>query len=174
MKKVIILKSVLIIALLAVMAGCKKEETTGNTNNPGPIPTSIVGNWEVDGKNLNTQYEKDNYSKWTFTVDAQDLYSLKFYKKNGEVTDFTGKVAYLKSDYKHTSGSPITYMTIQVYKINGQDMPGGWKSMYSFEAGNILVLNMEPNVSGVNGPNAAAGFGSGSGGNNTVYRFVKK
>ncbi len=138
------------------------------------MPTSIVGNWEIDGQNLPQQSWRDKYSKWTFTVNTDDTYSLKYIEKGGAITDFIGKVVVWASDVKHSNGTFIQYITINVTHINGQPLPGGWKGIHAFEAGNILKLNIEPNVGGIDGPTPKAGFGSGSGGNNSIYNFVKK
>ena len=138
------------------------------------MPASIIGNWEVDGKDLPTQALRDKYSKWTFAVNADQSYSLKYIDKANKVTDFTGSVVLAGTITKHTSGSFMYNITINVVNINGQSAPGGWKGIYAFEPGGILKLNIEPNVGGVTAPTISGSFGSGSSGNNAVFNFVKK
>ncbi|MFX3625863.1 MAG: hypothetical protein ACN6I4_00755 [bacterium] len=176
MKRKIIYKFALVVMVLATLSSCKKDEETspGGGSNSGPIPTSLVGSWEISGQDLPKQSFRDKYEKWTFDVTANDAYSLKYFDKNGDVTDFAGKVVVWDSDEKHTNGVLIRFININVETINGQSFPGGWKGIYAFEAGNILKLNIEPNVSGVFGPTPRDGFGSGDSGAEGIYHFKKK
>jgi len=167
-------KTIVMVLLFGALASCKKDENNQPDNNQATMPTSIVATWEAAGANLPTQALRDKYSKIMFTVGFDDDYTMVYYEKNGSTTTFTGRVAFSGTSYKHSSGSPLTYITILVEKINGQSSPGGWKGMFAFEPGNVMKLNIEPNVSGVQGPDAGKGFGSGSGGAGSVYTYVKK
>lgn len=175
MKHKIIYKAALVVMLLATLSSCKKDdESSSGGSSSGPIPTSIEGSWEISGENLPKQLWRDRYEKWTFDVSANDAYSLKYYAKDGDVTDFQGKVVTWESDEKHSNGQPIRSININVETINGQSFPGGWKGIYTFEAGNILKLNLDPNVSGIFGATPRGGFGSGDSGNEGIHHFVKK
>lgn len=175
MKHKIIYKTVLVVMVLATLASCKKEEeTTPGGGGSATIPTTLVGNWEISGENLPKQSQREKYEKFTFSVGADDSYSLKYFDKNGDVTDFVGKVVVWDSDEKHSNGQLIQFININVETINGQSFPGGWKGIFVFEAGNTLKLNIEPNVSGVFGPTPRGGFGSGDSGEEGIYHYKKQ
>lgn len=160
---------------MAALSSCKKDDEGGSGGgNSGPIPTSLVATWEIQGENLPKQGERDKYEKLVFVVNADDTYTLKYYKKSGGVDELTGKVVVWDSDEKHSNGQPIKNININVEKINGQPAPGGWKGIYAFEAGNILKLNLDPKVPGVIGATPSGGFGSGDSGNEGIYHYVKQ
>lgn len=176
MKHKIIYKTLLVVMVLATLSSCKKDEETSSPSGGGSatIPTTLVGSWEIAGQDLPKQSLRDKYERITFDVGADDSYSLKYYDKNGDISDFAGKVVVWDSDENHTNGQLIRFININVETINGQSFPGGWKGIFTFETGNTLKLNLDPNVPGVFGATPRGGFGSGDSGKEGIYHYKKQ
>lgn len=165
------------IALTLVMAlpSCKKDEGVKAAQNQESDETfSIFKTWKCSHDDLPTENFKKMYKDLEQTVKESDIsYVWKWNKHDGTSTTFTGFIAHHKSTYKHSNNEPIWVISINVHEINGNPAPGGWVGLYTSEHPKSLLLNIEPNVSGVTAPEAQKGLGSGQSGEDSIFPFKR-
>ena len=176
-------KVLLITTSIITFTSCGKDDsanptTTGggdNNNDPVQVEGDYVGTWVSPNEKLPTQNYRDNYKQFEIIFSDDKTYKWTFEKKDGTKGVFEGTITQDVTQFKHTNGSRIWQIGINVTKLNGQSVTGGWAGIYTYENPTTLILNVEPTVSNwTKWPDASEGIGSGQEGMETVYVFEKQ
>lgn len=165
-----------------IFVGCKDDAVSptpgnGNGNGNGGGSSNVIEevSWVASNAQFPTQGLRDSYSGMEFRIDADNNYSWKWNKKDGQVLDFEGTVLLNSTDASHTNGEMISMISVDVMTINGQSAPGGWFGIYTFDDDGNLLMNVEPKVNGwEKHPDYEEGIGSGTSGMESVYTFSKE
>lgn len=180
MKKIILhsnsLVTCLALLLTLTFASCSKKDPAPETDNKGNNAGSfsIFNTWKCAQEDLPTESLKKMYKGLELIVNESDMsYVWKWNKYDGTTITFTGYIAHHMSTYKHSNNEPIWIIQINVSEINGQPAPGGWVGIYTSTGPGSMLLNVEPNISGITPPEAKNGIGSGKSGADAVFAFKK-
>lgn len=178
-------KVLLITTSIITFTSCSKDDSTtpnntgGGGDNGGKDPVEVEGNyvgtWLSPNEKLPTQKYRDNYKSFEIIFNDDKTYKWTFTPKTNSPGVFEGTITQDVTSYKHSSGSRIWQIGINVTKLNGQSVSGGWAGIYTYEDPKTLLLNVEPTANGWSKwPTADAGIGSGQVGDESVYTFLKQ